>query len=64
MSQPQADGGFAASLSIQSGHGSGTHDRIFFYEPSFPTQEDAMHFAELQGREWLLRLRPVNNPKT
>jgi hypothetical protein len=56
MSQPQADGGFAASLSIRSGQGSGTHDRIYFYAPCFATEADAMHYAEAQSREWFAHL--------
>ncbi|HEY4083762.1 MAG TPA: hypothetical protein VGM81_24005 [Burkholderiaceae bacterium] len=56
MSQPQADGGFAASLSIRSGQGTGTLDRIYFYAPCFATEADAMHYAEAQSREWFAHL--------
>ncbi|EHR69442.1 hypothetical protein BurJ1DRAFT_0560 [Burkholderiales bacterium JOSHI_001] len=48
-------GCFAASVSIRSGQGSGTHDRVYRFEPRFSTPEGAQRFAAEQGRQWLLQ---------
>lgn len=42
-------GDFAASLSIRSGQGRGTHDRVFRFVPRFATREGALHYALTQG---------------
>jgi hypothetical protein len=47
-------GDFSASVSIRSGRGSGTHDRVMRFVPSFATREGALHYAAVQGRSWLL----------
>ncbi len=47
------DGGFAASVSIRSGHGSGTYTKVYRFLPRFPTAEDALRYALLQGRQTL-----------
>jgi hypothetical protein len=46
-------GQFAASLSIRSGRGSGTHDRVFRYVPLFAGRDQAAHYAVSQGLSWL-----------
>lgn len=46
-------GRFAASLSICSGHGSGTHDRVFRFTPLFPTPQAAAQYALAQGMGYL-----------
>jgi len=46
-------GDFTASLSIRSGRGSGTHDRVFRFLPRFSTQEGAVRYAATQGRGML-----------
>ena len=46
-------GNYAASVSIRSGHGSGTHDRVFRFAPRFATREGARRFAIEQGISWL-----------
>ena len=43
-------GDFAASLSIRSGRGSATHDRVFRFVPRFPTHDGAVQYAATQGR--------------
>ncbi len=43
-----------ALLSIQSGQGSGTLDRIYTFKPEFKTQDSALMYAAAQGRYWLL----------
>lgn len=50
----QTDSGqFAASLSIRSGHGSSTHDRVFRFIPLFATAQAAARFALEQGLSYL-----------
>ena len=46
-------GQYAASLSIRSGRGSGTHDRVFRFLPSFPTSDEAIEYALAQGRSFV-----------
>ena len=46
-------GQFAASLSIRSGSGSGTHDRVFRFIPLFRSKRAAERYALAQGREYL-----------
>jgi hypothetical protein len=48
-----ANGRFTASVSIRSGHGSGTHDRVYTFKPEFGSREDALLHAAAQGRHWL-----------
>jgi len=38
-------GDFAASLSIRSGRGSGTLDRVFRFMPRFNNRDDALQYA-------------------
>jgi hypothetical protein len=46
-------GEYAASVSIRSGSGSATHDRIFRFIPQFPTRDGARRYATEQGLAWL-----------
>jgi hypothetical protein len=43
-------GDYIASLSIRSGHGLGTHDRIYRFLPRFSTQQSALAYAVSEGR--------------
>jgi hypothetical protein len=48
-----SDGGdYTASVSIRSGHGSGTHDRVFRFAARFSTREGARRYAIEQGVRW------------
>ena len=50
----QTDSGrYAASLSIRSGQGSGTHDRVLRFIPLFDSPQAAAHYALDQGRRYL-----------
>lgn len=49
------DGDFAASVSIRSGRGSGTHDRVLRFVPRFTTREPACRCAIAEGMRWLRR---------
>ena len=46
-------GDYCASVSIRSGRGSGTHDRVFRFVPRFTTREGARRYAIEQGVNWL-----------
>lgn len=46
-------GQYAASLSIRSGQGSGTHDRVFRFVPAFATSDEAIQYAVAQGRQFV-----------
>lgn len=46
-------GQYAASVSVRSGRGSGTHDRIFRFVPFFATSEEATLYALAQGRRFV-----------
>ena len=60
---PLADGRFRASVSIRSGHGSATHDRVLRLLPHFTTELAATQFALREGLAWLaLRGLPVGTP--
>lgn len=53
LSKQTPSGQYAASLSIRSGRGSGTHDRVFRFIPVFPTPQAAMQYALEQGLGYL-----------
>ena len=46
-------GDYAPSVSIRSGHGRSTHDRIFRFVARFATREAARRYAVEQGLQWL-----------
>jgi hypothetical protein len=46
-------GTFAPSVSIRSGKGQATHDRVLRFAERFPTREGARRYAALQGLSWL-----------
>jgi hypothetical protein len=46
-------GTYAPSLSIRSGHGRGTHDRVFRYVARFSSRTEACRYAVQQGLQWL-----------
>jgi hypothetical protein len=48
------DGGrYRASVSIRSGRGSMTHDRVLRLLPVFSSSEDAAQYATAQGLAWI-----------
>ena len=53
LSTRLADGRFAASVSIRSGQGSGTHDRVLRLLPVFDTPQAASRYATDQGIAWV-----------
>ena len=46
-------GSYIASVSIRSGSGRGTHDRVFRFLPEFATREGALQYAIAEGHSWL-----------
>lgn len=46
-------GSYTASLSIRSGCGTGTHDRVFRFLPRFGTAAAAKHYAIEQGKSYV-----------
>ncbi len=46
-------GSYTASISIRSGHGQSTHDRVFRFVPDFDTAAAAMRYACREGRRLL-----------
>jgi hypothetical protein len=51
-------GRYAASVSIRSGRGSATHDRVLRLLPLFDTPAAAVRYAIDQGLAWLGESRP------
>jgi len=54
LTRPLARGRFAASVSIRSGRGSATHDRVLRLAPVFPTADEAARYATAQGLAWVM----------
>ncbi|HYR26079.1 MAG TPA: hypothetical protein VEQ09_09625 [Aquabacterium sp.] len=40
-------------LSIRSGRGSASHDRVFRFAPLFASRDEAVHYAAAQGRDFV-----------
>jgi hypothetical protein len=46
------NGRYLASVSIRTGQGSATHDRVLRFDPLFDTAHAALRFAASQGLIW------------
>ena len=53
MTRNLDDGAYQACVSIRSGSGSGTHDRVFSYDARFINADEAIAHATEQGMSWL-----------
>lgn len=53
LSRLTESGQYLASLSIRSGSGRGTHDRVYRFVPEFATREGALQYAIAEGHSWL-----------
>ena len=53
LSRQKECGRYSASVSIRSGSGRGTHDRVFRFLPEFITREAALLYATAEGHSWL-----------
>lgn len=51
-------GKFTACVSIRSGRGSGTHDRIYRFVPEFALRDSALRYAVNEGLRWLAQRHP------
>ena len=47
------DGLFAAAVSIRSGRGSASHDRVMRFTPRFADASQALQYANEQGLGWV-----------
>jgi hypothetical protein len=57
-------GAFAPSVSIRSGRGSATHDRVLRFHARFDTRDGAHRYAFEQGIAWLGRMHLPHPPST
>lgn len=58
------DGRFTASVSIRSGRGSGMHDRVMRFTPSFMSHSAASRYALAEGLGWVReRTAPAVQPR-
>ncbi|MFN5178302.1 hypothetical protein [Limnohabitans sp.] len=57
LSRQSASGHYTASVSIRSGHGSASHDRVYTFTAAFDSREHALLHAAAQGRHWLCQPR-------
>jgi hypothetical protein len=48
-----ADGSFAASVSIRSGRGMASHDRVMRFTPQFSNSREALAYATREGLAWV-----------
>jgi hypothetical protein len=53
LTRRDAGGSYIASVSIRSGRGSATHDRVFRFLPVFPSRREAARYAKHQGLAWI-----------
>jgi hypothetical protein len=49
----QGEGRYAASVSIRSGHGSATHDRVLRFSGIFDSATAAVHYATEYAMRWI-----------
>jgi hypothetical protein len=52
------NGLYTASVSIRSGRGSGTHDRIYRFVPEFTQRDSALGYAIEQAHRWMAQRHP------
>lgn len=57
-------GAYAPSVSIRSGRGSATHDRVLRFHARFDTRDSARRYAVRQGIAWLDRMHLPHPPST
>ncbi|MHB1250232.1 MAG: hypothetical protein ACYCZL_12680 [Polaromonas sp.] len=53
LAKQQGEGRYAASVSIRSGHGSGTHDRVLRFSRIFDSAAAALHYATEHAMGWI-----------
>ena len=55
MSQAREGGGFDALVSIRSGRGMASVDRVMRFTPEFPNPKAALCYARTEGLAWARR---------
>ena len=53
LAKPQGEGRYAASVSIRSGRGSATHDRVMRFSGLFDSAASALQFATEHALGWI-----------
>lgn len=53
LTRTTESGQYTASVSIRSGSGRGTSDRVYRFVPEFATREGALQYAIDEGHSWL-----------
>ena len=53
LARQHGEGRFAASVSIRSGRGSGTHDRVLRFTGIFDSAAAAVHYATERALGWI-----------
>jgi hypothetical protein len=53
LAKPQGEGQYAASVSIRSGRGSATHDRVMRFSGLFDSAAAAVHLATEHALGWI-----------
>jgi len=53
LAKKQGEGHYAASVSIRSGHGSGTHDRVLRFSGFFDSAAAAVQYATEHALRWI-----------
>ncbi|MDO9360568.1 MAG: hypothetical protein Q7T70_16455 [Polaromonas sp.] len=53
LAKPQGEGRYAASVSIRSGRGSGTHDRVLRFSGLFDSAAAAVSYATEHAMRWI-----------
>ncbi|MBB5205057.1 hypothetical protein HNQ51_002376 [Inhella inkyongensis] len=56
FARQSANGRFLSSVSIKSGQGQASHDRVLRFSPEFDSMRHALRFAQTHGREQALLL--------
>jgi len=55
MTRPDSDGRFVASVSIRSGKGMSSVDRVFRFKSRFSDARTALQYAIAEGKSWALQ---------
>lgn len=53
LAKPQGEGRYAASVSIRSGKGSATHDRVMRFSGLFDSAASALQYATEHALGWI-----------
>ena len=53
LAKQKGEGRYAASVSIRSGRGSGTHDRVLRFSGIFDSAAAAVHYATEHAMGWI-----------